>query len=233
MKARFLAGFAAGCGAVVLGVVVLAFIPATSLEGVDAAVTRHRISLLEKGGRFWLRHAEFQRLAEAAAGGETDPQRRVLKLLDWTGTMVRPMPPGVPVIDDHILHIVLRHYGNTTQMAEVFTALTTYIGNHGKWEVSTPPGAQAQMALSFVESEDGWWVFDVEHGAWFETETGRIATVPDFRHPEQLRRRGQAPEELGGMPYVTYFQNVEEVRKRSFSRARPNALASPSNGAGN
>jgi hypothetical protein len=200
--------------------VVLAFIPATSLEGVDAAVKRHRISLLEKGGRFWLRHAEFQRLAEAAAGGETDPQRRVLKLLDWTVTAVRPMPPGLPFIDDHILHIVHRHYGNDGQMAEVFTALTTYTGNHGKWGAYTPRGAKARVALSFVESDDGWRVFDVEHGAWFETEIGRIATVPDFRHPEQLRRRGQAPEELGGMPYLAYFEKVEEVWKRSFSRAR-------------
>jgi hypothetical protein len=76
------------------------------------------------------------------------------------------------------------------------------------------------VALSFVESDDGWRVFDVEHGAWFETEIGRIATVPDFRHPDKLRRRGQAPEELGGMPYLAYFEKVEEVWKRSFSRAR-------------
>ena len=219
-RARCLACFVAGCGLVIFLVLGLAFIPTTSLEGVDDAVKRHRISLLEKTGAFLLRDAQSQRLAEEAAGGETDPQRRVLKLLDWTVRAVRPMPPGLPLIDDHILHIVHRHYGNDVQMAEVFTLLTTYTGNHGKFAESATPGARASVTLSFVESEDGWWVFNVEHGAWFETEAGRIATIQDFRHPEHLRRLGRAPDEWGGVPYLAYFEKVEEVWKRSFSRAR-------------
>lgn len=91
------------------------------------------MSLWEKAAKFYIRHLEFQQLAEEAAGGETIPQRRVLWLMDWTRSQVKPIPPGMPFVDDHILHIVLRHYGNDGQLSEVFTALATYTGNEGRW----------------------------------------------------------------------------------------------------
>lgn len=217
----FVTGFLSGCGVLIVAISLIRCIPSESLEGTSHGVLTHRIPLWEKAARFYLRHLEFERLAAEAAGGEADSQRRVLRLVDWTrATVVHPIPPGLPVIDDHIAHIVLRHYGNDGQLAEVFTALTTYTGNDGCWSHTTPPGAKGRVVLSFVQSEDGWWVFDVSNGGWFETADGRIARVEDFRHPETLRRRGQAPAVLHGIPYLAYYQDLEAVWKRSFSRAR-------------
>lgn len=76
------------------------------------------------------------------------------------------------------------------------------------------------MSLCFIESGGKWWVLDVWNGGWFETPSGQIATMEDFKHPEQLRQRGQAQELLGGVPYLSYFQDVDRVFMRSFSRAR-------------
>lgn len=217
---QFMAGFASGCGAVLVVILVIGMVPMVSLEGVGARLKTHRIPLWEKAAKFYLRHVEFERWAKEAAGEETDPQRRVLKLMDWTMKNVQHIPPGWPLIDDHISHNVLRHYGNDGQLAEVFTALTTYTGNQGRWEAYRPPGARERVALSFVESDDGWWVFDLWSGGWFETRSGKIATINDFSHPEQLRRRGQAPEVLNGTPYLDYFKDLDRIWKRSFSRAR-------------
>lgn len=217
---RFLLGAIAGAAGVVLLVLVVGQIPTTGLEGVDDRMVVHRMPLWEKAAKFYIRDKEFRQWAEEAAGGETDPQRRVLRLMEWTRNVVKPIPSGLPFIDDHISHIVLRHYGNDGQLSEVFTALTTYTGNEGRWEAYSLPGASARVALCFVESEGKWWVLDIWNGGWFETPSGQIATIEDFKHPERLRRRGQAPELLGGVPYISYFQDVQGVFMRSFSRAR-------------
>ncbi len=217
---KFVSRFLSGCGVVLLLIAMVGTLPSESREGTSHGVIIHRIPLWEKAARFYLRHLEFARLAAAAAGGEADPGRRVLRLMDWARETVRPLPPGLPLIDDHIAHIVLRHYGNDGQLAEVFTALTTYTGNDGRWGAARPSGAKGQVFLSFVQSEAGWWVFDVRNGGWFETANGGIARIEDFRHPETLRRRGQAPEVLHGIPYLAYYQDLDSIWKRSFSRAR-------------
>jgi len=219
-RRQFTVGFVSGLGAVLVVGLLVGTIPVPGFEGVDDRVIVHRLSLWEKAARFYLRHVEFERWAREATGGEMDPQRRILMLMDWTIKTVRHIPPDFPLIDDHIAHIVLRRYGNDGQLAEVFTALTTYTGNQGRWEAYRPPGARERVALSFVESDAGWLVFDLWNGGWFETPSGKIATINDFRHPEQLHRRGQAPEVLNGTPYLDYFRDLDRVWKRSFSRAR-------------
>ncbi len=216
----FLAGMAAGAGLLVALVMLLGSIPSYTLEGVDDQLKLHRIPLWEKAVTFYLRHRHLERMVAEAVQGETDPERRVLKLLEWTRKAVHPQPPGLPLVDDHISHIVLRRYGNESQLAEVFTALTTYAGYEGRWGWYTPPGASEAVVLSFVRSDRGWWVFDVRNGGWFETDSGHIATVADFRRPEALHRRGPAPGALRDTPYLTYFLNLDAVWKRSFSRAQ-------------
>jgi hypothetical protein len=218
---RFLLGAIAGSSGLVLLALLVGQIPTAGLEGVDDRIIVHRMPLWEKAAKFYIRHREFLQWAEEAAGGETDPQRRVLRLMEWTRSQVKPIPSGLPLVDDHISHIVLRHYGNDGQLAEVFTALATYTGNEGRWgKASSPPGASARAILCFIESGGKWWALDVWNGGWFETASGQIATIENFKHPERLRQRGQAPEQLGGLPYISYFQDVEGVFKRSFSRAR-------------
>lgn len=145
-----------------------------------------------------------------------DPERRILALLAWTRARVQPQPPGVPVVDDHISHIVRRRYGTDGQMAEVFTTLAYYDGHEARW-VYTSRGSQP-IVLAFVESGRGWWVFDVTNGGWFETPEGRIATMTDFLRSGSLRRRG-VPADLPGLPYLAYFEQLDLAWARSFSRA--------------
>lgn len=218
---RFSIGLIVGALGAGLLLFLVGQIPTIGLEAVDDRMIVHRMPLWEKAAKFYIRHREFRQWAEEAAGGETDPQRRVLRLLEWTRSQVKPIPQGQPLVDDHISHIVLRHYGNDGQLAEVFTALAAYTGNEGRWwEASSPPGASARAILCFIESGGKWWVLDVWNGGWFETESGQIATIEDFKHPERLRQRGYASELLGGAPYISYFQDIERVFMRSFSRAR-------------
>jgi hypothetical protein len=216
---RFRAGCLTGAVAVIGAVLLIGQLPVTSREGVGEIVKEHRLPLWEKAARFLVRDAEFRRMAEEAAGGEADPERRVVRLLEWTRAQVRLQPEGLPFIDDHISHIVLRHYGNAGQMAEVFTALTTYTGNEGRWEWSKPPGRGVGLVLAFVRSSRGWWVFDVANGIWFERPDGGIAVIEDFQDMARLTMRGRAPDSRDGRPYRDFYSNLEAVWRVSFSRA--------------
>ncbi len=216
---RFTIGLIVGALGAVLLLLLVGQIPTTGLEMVDKQQVVHRLPLWEKASHFYLRHRELERMAEAASGGETDPARRVLKIMEWTRSIIQPLPPDWPLIDDHVSYIVHRRHGKDYQVAEVFTTLTTYTGNPGRWWRATPLGGGPRIDLSFVQSEKGWWVFDVRHGTWFETPSGQIATVADFQHPEALHIHSSAPEVLNGVPYMDYFWDVEGVFKRSMSRA--------------
>lgn len=150
---RFTIGLIVGALGAVLLLLLVGQIPTKGFEGVDDRIIVHEMPLWEKAAKFYIRHREFRQWAEKAAGGETDPQRRVLRLMEWTRSQVKPIPPGLPLVDDHISHIVLRRYGNDGQLSELFTALTTYTGNEGRWwEASSPPGASARAILCFIES---------------------------------------------------------------------------------
>jgi hypothetical protein len=215
----FVAGMVVACMAVAMLVMLLDYISCESTEAVGNEQRKIILSCGEKVIRFLLRHQDLVRITGEASKGETDPQRRMLNVLEWTKKNVRPVPPGFTIIDDHIPYIVLRGYGAEYQLAEVFTTLTTYAGYPGRWAWYTPPRGKRQVALSFVQSEDGWWVFDLRNGGWYETSDGKIATIADFRQPDRLIRRGQAPEALEGTPYLDYYRDLDKVFQNSFSRA--------------
>ena len=59
---------------------------------------------------------------------------RVLAVFDWTARRIQPTPEGWPVVDDHILNIIIRGYGMTDQRADVFATLTTYAGVPAFWQ---------------------------------------------------------------------------------------------------
>jgi hypothetical protein len=203
----------------VLALLAVSFIPADTKQGVDESLHIQRIPLAVKAVRFYGRHLELNQMLAEATADETDPERRLLRLLAWTQRMVRPQPPDRPVLDDHISHIVHRQYGTDGQRAEVFTALAYYDGHEARWAHYTPPGATQRIVLSFVKSGPDWWVFDVTNGGWFETPAGHIAAIQDFHHPASLRPRGAASAMLDGLPYLAYFQDLDRVHARSFSRA--------------
>ena len=71
------------------------------------------------------------------------------------------MPKGFPSIDDHVWDIVIRRYGGTDQMADVFTTLAGYIGHEAFFEGLRISEAEEALVLSFVRIDNEWHMFDV------------------------------------------------------------------------
>lgn len=150
MKRRWIKPFLAGMAAVFGLFLLMDYIPCKkSREAMGSEQTEIAFSCGEKAIRFWLRHRDLKRMVAEASQGETDPQRRVLNLLEWTRKTVRPVPPGLPVIDDHIPYVVLRRYGAEYQLAEVFTTLAFYAGHEARWDWYTPPGSRRSGCALF------------------------------------------------------------------------------------
>lgn len=188
-------------------------LPVTTRQGVNFEVSSHRLPLYVKVLDFLQRHAHYRLLArQITAECGRDPARRALAIFDWTREHVPPTPAGAPVIDDHILHIIIRGHGTGDQMADVFTTLATYAGLPAFWRVLKVPGAEHELILSFVKVGDGWAAFDVQRGLVFRRPDGRLARVGELAADSELVRAGGAPARLGPSPYEAYFSQLAQWR---------------------
>ncbi len=121
---------------------------------------------------------------------------------------MRPHPPELPVIDDHIWHIIVRGYGTEDQQADVFTTLAVYAGLRAWWTVTRPPDHCGDfLPLSFVRVDGRWVVLDVAHGLVFRDRDGRPATPEALAADHGLVAAAAGDLGFRGIPYVRYFEH--------------------------
>ena len=203
-------GIAAVAGGLAWGVAQL---PASTRQGVGYRVSTQRIPLATKALGFLHRDAQYRLLARQVTQGAISERDRVLALFEWTRRAIRKPPRGWPVIDDHILHIIIRGYGQGDQMADVFTTLATYAGVPAFWR----PGS---VALSFARIDGRWAVFDVAGGVVFTDARGQWYDVAQLlAHPELVEQvAGQVAP--AGAPTQQYVDALRGFHVPPVLRAR-------------
>lgn len=179
----------------------------TTRQGIDYEVRTHRIPLTAKVLGFLHRDAEYRLLAAQITAGLGSDQERARALFDWTRSAVRATPRGWPVIDDHILHLIIRGYGSGDQMADVLTTLATYAGLPAFWS----PGP---VAVSFVQVDGRWTVWDVANNRVFADPEGRLYDV------RELMDRPELIQAAAGAPSDDYADLVRGFRVPPVLRAR-------------
>ena len=127
----------------------------------------------------------------------------MLAIFDWTRESIRDQPGGLPVVDDHVSHIIIRGYGQVDQKADVFTTLTTYAGVPGTWGFSDPPSPE--LILSFVWMDRHWKVFDVENGIVFRNRRGELASAEELARDPWVLESVARGRTYNGEPYASYF----------------------------
>ena len=158
----------------------LLLLPTTTRQGVNFQVSVRRIPWGIKGLEFLLRDYEYRQLAMELTRGLPPGEQRAVALLRWTHDHIRPTPPGWPVIDDHVSHIIIRGYGEEDQMADVFTTLATYTGIPSFWKPIKKLGEPVPWVLSFAKIEGQWTVWDVAGGIAFRNSRGDLVDVEEF-----------------------------------------------------
>lgn len=147
-------------------------------------VQEFRLPLGVKISEFLIRDYWYRRLSGEITQGIQDPEARLEAFLSWTRERIRPIPPGWPVVDDHILHIIIRGYGEEEQTADVFTTLASYAGIPSFWG-AVYRGEQPRQILSFCLLNGRWTVWDAARGNPFRNPDGSLTSVSELsREPE-------------------------------------------------
>lgn len=205
-RRRFVA--AVSIAGVVIGLGVVAHLPVTTKQGVNYEVSTHRLPLYVKGLQFIDRDVQYQQLAAEVAGSAPSDEARLLAIFEWTRRNIRPTPDGWPVVDDHILNIVIRGHGVRDQQADVFAMLATYAGVPAFWSRMELPSAPDSLILAFARVKERWVVLDIANGLVFRNVDGGLATA------EELAAGQCVSPELNGLKIGTspYLHFLEQLR---------------------
>ena len=128
MLSWFPARWIAGGVLVATAAVMVARWPVTTRFGVDYEWSSREIHLYEKAVDFISRDLQARRLVSDITDGLNGDQERIIAIFRWIGERVRSTPNGFPVVDDHVLNIIIRGYGADDQRTEAFALLASYAG---------------------------------------------------------------------------------------------------------
>lgn len=207
-----------------LGIAIM-FMPLSYKKGIDGEVAVCSMPLYIKLSGFIYRDYEYRRIAREITYGIAEEEDKVLAIYHWTVNNIRKnKPKDWPVIDDHILNIIIRGYGAEDQIADVFTTLCVYNGIRAFWErmhdLNDLSGNRDRpcLVLSFVRVGPRWLVFDVYGERYFLNNQKQIADVNDLlNHPELVKQK-VGDLKIRGVEYSKFFNCLKPVKKTDFLR---------------
>jgi hypothetical protein len=189
-------------------VLLIANLPVTTRQGVNHQITEHRLPLYLKTFEFLDRNAQYGQLAGEITRDATSDRARLMAVFAWTARRIQPIPAGWPVVDDHILNIVIRGYGAPDQRADVCATLLTYAGVPAFWEKVKAPGTEDGVILTFARVDGRWVVMDVANGFVFQTKAGELATAEDLAADRALLPEAAGSLTVGSTPYSRIFTRL-------------------------
>lgn len=179
----------------------------TTKQGINTVVTKRKTPLYLKGISFLARHYETQYLAESITASQNSDQRKIEAIFEWTLKNVRHQPGNLPVIDDHPWHIIVRGYGASDQINDVFSLLCVYNGFKSYYQL-LKDREQRRHPISFVFVEGRWVLFDVCHETYFLNEQSRWASLSELR-VGRFRVVSGHPSDIDKSEYSYMFRFVE------------------------
>ncbi|MDD5436995.1 MAG: transglutaminase-like domain-containing protein [Candidatus Omnitrophica bacterium] len=181
-------------------------------QGVNGRVHEIRMPLYIKAMEFLSRHYEYQRIAKEITKGCDTEEKKVLAILRWTHENIKLTPPGMPVVDDHILNIIIRGYGEIDQSQDVFTTLCSYSGIPAFWSQVYTKDHRTWYPFSFVKLGGKWRVFDSYYGTYFRMKNGEIASVEDIIADKSIIEESVSSDRWhNGVPYKEFCYNLKPV----------------------
>jgi hypothetical protein len=179
-------------------------------QGVNGKYREIHMPLYAKWIEFLSRHYEYSRITKEITAGRTSDKDKALAMLQWTHENIRPVPEGMPIVDDHILNIMIRGYGNSEQAQDVFVNLCSYAGLPAFWQRFYSKNGKTRYALSFVRMDGRWRVFDAYYNKYFRLRDGTIASVNDIIADRGLLdSKGMDAIIVNGVPYKEFYDNLE------------------------
>ncbi|NQT22575.1 MAG: transglutaminase domain-containing protein [Candidatus Omnitrophica bacterium] len=159
-------------------IIVIINIPVSTKQGVNGSLFIKTIPLYVKICGFFYRDYEYYALAKRLTTGRKTDLEKINAIYGWTIHNIKKQPQGFPVTDDHIWNIIIKGYGTTGQMADVFTTLASYSGFESFfYKVKTEDNTK-YLILAFVKVQNKWHAFDVYNNISFIDENKYSVETP-------------------------------------------------------
>lgn len=197
-------------------IVVLNF-QSTTRQGVDYNVRTMKIPLYLKILDFFDRHYNYKTTVKRIIGDLKGDEEKALRIYEWTHRNIRENPPGYPVIDDHVWHIIVRGYGVDDQSNDVFSTLCNYAGLDAFYDWVNI-GNQDRIALSFVKINRLWRIFDPYNGVYFKNKKGELASIEDVLSGNWQVQKLDALR-VATVDYNKYLSGLRAIKGTGFLRA--------------
>lgn len=155
-------------------------IEVTTRQGIDYKVTTLKIPLYLKTLDFYDRHYNYKWLVHEITEGKTGDEEKVMAIFNWSVENIKEQPKELPVVDDHVYHIIVRGYGVGDQFSDVFTTLCNYAGFDAFFYRLYNKEKTSLITFSFVKMCKKWYVFDPRARVYFTKADGSFASVEDI-----------------------------------------------------
>ena len=203
---------------VFISIVFVLNIEVTTKQGINYQVYDLRIPLFLKILGFMNRHYNYEQLMKSIVNRNDCAEERAIKIFAWTYKNIRNQPKGLPVVDDHVWHIIIRGYGADDQACDVFTVLCNYANIDAFFSPVYTKDNAGLIPLSFVNINNHWRVFDPHNGVYFKNKAGEFASIEQIRSGDWQVDNNISSKQFD-IDYATYLQNLPDIKKLGLRRA--------------
>lgn len=195
---------------ILISIVSILNISVITRQGINYQVQEIRMPLFLKFLNFVDRHYNYTYLVKKIIADKHSEEEKAMALFVWAYENIRKQPKELPVVDDHVWHIIVRGYGVNDQSNDVFTVLCNYAGLDAFYNWVDAKSHDYRIVLSLVRINGAWRVFDSYNGIYFKNREGKLADIEEIIRGDW--------EEIGlidkksGVDYAGYFKNLLPVR---------------------
>ena len=200
---------------------IIAFlnIKVTTLQGINFQVQTIRIPLYLKILGFMDRHYNYRQLVKRIIENEENDQKRVMEIFSWTYFNIKKQPEGLPIIDDHAWHIIVRGYGVYDQSNDVFATLCNYAGINAFFNSFYTKEKEKKISLSFAKVHNRWHIFDPYNGVYFVDNEGALADFNAIKIGNFTNANLGVPKKPV-LDYSDYFDNMTDIKEVGLKREK-------------
>ena len=207
--------------AVILGAILLLNKEVSYQQGINYKVYVKKIPLYLKLMDYFSRHFHYKILASEIIEGKTTDLEKILALFEWTHKNIKSnIPDSFPIIDDHVLNIIIRGYGVNDQLSYVFTTFCVYAGIPARAKRIFYKDKSHSIVISIVYLNGRRLLFDPYFGNCFINESGQIASIKDILLKPDLVNSAPYQPIIKGIRYREFFAGLSTIEDKEFLRGR-------------
>lgn len=198
-------------------VILVLNINATTQKGINYQWRSIKLPLYLKILDFFDRHYNYRQLVKSIIADAKTDEERVMKIFEWTYKNLKKSPDGFPVVDDHVWYIIVRGYGESDQLCDVFTTLCNYADIEAFYLLVSTADRKKRIPLGFVKLSRKWYIFDPYRGVYFKKPEGGLADIDFIKSNNSWIIETKGSE--SNIDYSIYFQSLPMIKKNVLNRA--------------